>query len=51
MSIAAQRMRRIKASPSIAISAKAMEMARAGHDVIALSAGEPGFGTPDNIKM
>ena len=51
MSIASQRMRRIKASPSIVISAKAMEMARAGHDVIALSAGEPDFDTPDNIKI
>ena len=51
MSIAAQRMSRIKASPSIAISAKAMEMARAGRDVIALSAGEPDFDTPDNVKI
>ena len=51
MSIAAQRMSRIKASPSIAISAKAMEMARAGLDVIALSAGEPDFDTPDHIKI
>ena len=51
MSIASQRMSRIKASPSIVISAKAMEMARAGHDVIALSAGEPDFDTPDNIKI
>ena len=51
MSIAAQRMSRIKASPSIVISAKAMEMARAGRDVIALSAGEPDFDTPDNIKI
>ena len=51
MSIASQRMSRIKASPSIIISAKAMEMARAGRDVIALSAGEPDFDTPDNIKI
>ena len=51
MPIAAQRMSRIKASPSITISAKAMEMARAGRDVIALSAGEPDFDTPDNIKI
>ena len=51
MSIAAQRMNRIKASPSITISAKAMEMARAGRDVIALSSGEPDFDTPDNIKI
>ncbi|MCY4467832.1 MAG: pyridoxal phosphate-dependent aminotransferase [Thiotrichales bacterium] len=51
MPIASERMSRIKASPSIVISAKAMEMARAGHDVIALSAGEPDFDTPDNIKI
>ena len=51
MSIASRRMRRIKASPAAMISAKAMEMARAGRDVIALSAGEPDFDTPDPIKM
>ena len=51
MSIAARRMSRIKASPAATISAKAMEMARAGRDVIALSAGEPDFGTPDPIKI
>ena len=51
MSIAARRMSRIKASPAAMISAKAMEMARAGRDVIALSAGEPDFDTPDPIKM
>ena len=51
MSITARRLSRIKASPSITISAKAMEMARAGRDVIALSAGEPDFDTPDNVKL
>ena len=51
MSIAARRMSRIKASPAAVISAKAMEMARAGRDVIALSAGEPDFDTPDPIKI
>ena len=51
MSIAARRMSRIKASPAAMISAKAMEMARAGRDVIALSAGEPDFDTPDPIKI
>ena len=51
MSIASQRMSRIKASASIVISAKAMEMKRAGRDVIALSSGEPDFETPDNIKI
>ncbi len=50
MTIAAQRMSRIKASPAAVISARAMEMARAGRDVIALSAGEPDFDTPDHIK-
>ncbi len=51
MSIAARRMSRIKASPAATITAKAMEMARAGRDVIALSAGEPDFDTPDPIKI
>ncbi len=51
MSIAARRMSRIKASPAAMISAKAMEMARAGRDVIALSAGEPDFDTPDPVKI
>ena len=51
MSITARRMSRIKASPSSAVSAKAMEMARAGHDVIDLSAGEPDFDTPDNVRL
>ena len=51
MSIASRRMSRIKASPAAVISAKAMEMARAGRDVIALSAGEPDFDTPDPIKI
>jgi aspartate aminotransferase len=50
MTIAARRMSRIKASPAAVISAKAMEMARAGRDVIALSAGEPDFDTPDHVK-
>ena len=51
MSIASRRMSRIKASPAAMISARAMEMARAGRDVIALSAGEPDFDTPDPIKI
>ena len=51
MPIASRRMSRIKASPAAMISARAMEMARAGRDVIALSAGEPDFDTPDPIKI
>ena len=50
MSIESQALRRIKPSATIAISAKARALKAAGRDVIALSAGEPDFDTPDNIK-
>ena len=50
MTVVARHMSRIKASPAAVISAKAMEMARTGRDVIALSAGEPDFDTPDHVK-
>jgi aspartate aminotransferase len=39
-----------KPSSTIAISQKARELKSAGRDVIALSAGEPDFDTPQNIK-
>ncbi|QFT92504.1 Aspartate aminotransferase [Roseovarius sp. THAF9] len=41
---------RVKPSPTMAISAKALEMKAAGEDVIGLSAGEPDFETPENIR-
>ena len=41
---------RVKPSPTITISAKAAELKSMGRDVIALSAGEPDFDTPKNIK-
>jgi aspartate aminotransferase len=41
---------RIKPSATIAASAKARTLKAAGRNVIALSAGEPDFDTPDNIK-
>ena len=41
---------RVKPSSTMAVSAKARALARAGRDVIALAAGEPDFDTPDNIK-
>ncbi|WP_397544715.1 aminotransferase class I/II-fold pyridoxal phosphate-dependent enzyme [Roseovarius salis] len=41
---------RVKPSPTMAISARAAEMKAAGRDVIGLSAGEPDFDTPDNIR-
>ena len=50
MSILAQRLSRIKPSPTIAVSTKARELKAAGRDVIGLGAGEPDFDTPDNIK-
>ena len=43
-------LRRVKASPTIAITAQARAMKAEGIDVIALSAGEPDFDTPDNVK-
>ena len=50
MSFIAERLSRIKPSPTIAVSQKARDLKAAGHDVIGLGAGEPDFDTPDNIK-
>ncbi len=50
MSIVSNNLKRIKPSPTIAVSTKAREMRAAGMDVIGLGAGEPDFDTPDNIK-
>jgi len=50
MSILAKRLSVIKPSPTVAMNTKALELKAAGHDVIALAAGEPDFPTPDNIK-
>ena len=50
MSLESEALRRIKPSPTIGVSAKARALKAAGRDVIALSAGEPDFDTPDNIK-
>ena len=49
MSFLADRLSRIKPSPTIAMSDKAKELKAAGKDVIGLSAGEPDFDTPPNI--
>jgi aspartate aminotransferase len=45
-----QSLARVKASPTIAISDLARRLAAEGRDVIALSAGEPDFDTPENIR-
>ncbi len=50
MSIISNSLKRIKPSPTIAVTQKARELKAAGKDVIALGAGEPDFDTPDNIK-
>lgn len=46
---ASQRISQLPASPTLAISAKAKELAAAGRDVLNLSAGEPDFDTPEFI--
>jgi aspartate aminotransferase len=46
----AQRLARVKPSPTLAVTAKTIALKEAGRDVIGLGAGEPDFDTPDNIK-
>ena len=41
---------RVAPSATVAISQKARELAREGRDIIALSAGEPDFDTPQHVK-
>jgi aspartate aminotransferase len=50
MAFLADRLDRIKPSPTIAVTMKARELKAAGRDVIGLGAGEPDFDTPDSIK-
>ena len=50
MSIVSNSLKRIKPSPTLAVTQKAREMKDDGKDVIGLGAGEPDFDTPDNIK-
>jgi len=50
MSIVSNSLKRIKPSPTIAVTQKARELKAAGKDVIGLGAGEPDFDTPENIK-
>ena len=51
MAFLAESIGRIKPSPTIAISNLAKELKAQGRDIIALSACEPDFDTPDNIKQ
>jgi aspartate aminotransferase len=50
MPFIADRLSRIKPSPTLAVTSKAAELKAAGRDVIGLGAGEPDFDTPDHIK-
>ena len=50
MSFLANRLARVKPSPTMAITALATELAQGGRDIITLSQGEPDFDTPDNVK-
>jgi hypothetical protein len=50
MGFIADSLNRIQPSQTIAISMKAQELKAQGKNIVALSAGEPDFDTPDNIK-
>jgi aspartate aminotransferase len=50
MPFLADSLNRIKASPTMGISALARKLRSEGRDIIVLSQGEPDFDTPDNIK-
>ncbi|WP_428374991.1 pyridoxal phosphate-dependent aminotransferase [Lichenicoccus sp.] len=47
----AARLNKISPSQTIAISTKARALKAGGRDIISLSAGEPDFDTPDNVKQ
>ncbi|PIY72653.1 MAG: aspartate aminotransferase [Rhodobacterales bacterium CG_4_10_14_0_8_um_filter_70_9] len=50
MTLLSHALARVKPSPTVAITQMARSLKAEGRDVIALSAGEPDFDTPDNIK-
>ncbi len=50
MTMTAARLDRISPSQTIVISSKARALKASGRDVISLSAGEPDFDTPQNVK-
>ena len=51
MVITAQRLSRIKPSPTNVLTGKVADLKREGRDIIGLGAGEPDFDTPQNIKV
>jgi aspartate aminotransferase len=50
MSLVAKKLSKIKPSPTLSITAKAIQLKASGLDVISLSIGEPDFDTPNNVK-
>ncbi len=50
MAFIADNLARVKPSATIAVSEMARELKASGREIIGLSAGEPDFDTPDNIK-
>ncbi|SNT68921.1 pyridoxal phosphate-dependent aminotransferase [Paracoccus seriniphilus] len=50
MSFLANRLQRIKPSPTIAMTTRAGQLRQEGRDIIGLSAGEPDFDTPEHIR-
>jgi aspartate aminotransferase len=50
MPLVADRLSRIKPSPTLAVSSKAAELKAQGKDIIGLGAGEPDFDTPELVK-
>ena len=50
MGFLADSLNRIQPSATIAVSTKARQLMAQGRDIISLSAGEPDFDTPQNIK-
>ena len=50
MALLSSALGRIKPSPTVAITAMAAELRASGRDIISLSAGEPDFETPANVR-
>lgn len=45
-----EKARSLKPSSTLAVTARALELKRAGVDVVSMAAGEPDFDTPDHVK-
>lgn len=50
MNLLSSKLHSVKASPTLVITRRALELRQAGRDIIGLSQGEPDFDTPPHIK-